>query len=178
MSDLIDDVELELISEIILDIRGQRLILDRDLAALYGVTTKAFNQAVKRNEARFPADFRVRLTKSEKSELVTKCDRFEALKHSSVLPYAFTEHGALMAANILKSEKAHEMSIYVIRAFVHLRKALLSKRRLATQMAEVEKRLDSHDENLEALTRAIENLLEQPEEKESKRKIGFNIDDE
>ncbi len=171
-------LSVEFVSEIILELRGQRLILDRDLAALYGVTTKAFNQAVKRNEARFPSDFRVQLTESEKNELVTKCDRFNSLKHSAALPYAFTEHGALMAANILKSGKAHEMSIHIVRAFVRLRQMSISGSQLTQKMAEVEQRLNRHDANLEALTQAIEYLLEQPEENSSRRTIGFNIGDE
>lgn len=178
MSEAIENFEVELISEIILELRGQRLILDRDLASLYGVTTKAFNQAVKRNESRFPSDFRIQLSQPEKDELVTECDRFKSLKHSSSLPYAFTEHGALMAANILKSDKAHEMSVYVIRAFVALRKIVVEQSSVAFKMAEVERRLDHHDENLEAITRAVEYLLESPEASKPKRKIGFEIADE
>ena len=111
MSEKNEIIPVEFIEEIILLIREHRVIIDRDLAALYGVTTKAFNQAVKRNEKKFPEDFRFQLNKDEKNELVTNCDRFKTLKHSSSMPYAFTEHGALMAANILNSERASAMSV-------------------------------------------------------------------
>jgi len=104
----------------ILGIRGEKVILDADLAALYGVSTKALNQAVRRNSARFPEDFAFLLTPVEKAEVVTNCDHLRRLKFSPVSPRAFTEHGALMAANILNSPRAVAMSVYVIRAFVEM----------------------------------------------------------
>jgi hypothetical protein len=174
MSELI--AEQLLIREVILELRGLRVILDRDLAALYGVSTKAFNQAVKRNKARFPSDFLIQLTKVEKEQLVTDCDRFKTLKHSTVLPYAFTEHGALMAANILSSERANQMSIHVVRTFVKIREVMLEQSQLGQKVAEVESRLDTHDENIDALVRAMDYLLEQPETGSKKGKIGFHTD--
>lgn len=105
----------------ILLIRGQKAMLDTDLAALYGVPTKVLNQAVKRNRHRFPADFMFRLTEDEKAEVVTICDHLQKLKFSPVLPYAFTEHGAIMLASVLNSKKAVRISVYVVRAFVKLR---------------------------------------------------------
>ena len=114
-------IPLEFIEEIIMSLRGQRVMLDRDLAALYGVSTKVFNQAVKRNESKFPTDFRFQLTKEEKQEVVTNCDHLKTLKYSPVLPYAFTEHGALIASNVLNSDQANAMSVYIVRAFVRLR---------------------------------------------------------
>ena len=101
----------ERIENKILLIRGQRVMLDRDLAELYGVPTKVLNQAVKRNNERFPTDFIFVLTKSEKDELVTNCDRFNSLKHSTVLPFAFTEYGVLMLASVLNSPRAIEAGI-------------------------------------------------------------------
>ena len=95
-------------------------MLDYDLAAVYGVTTKALNQAVKRNRDRFPADFVFELTLDEKYELVTNCDRLATLKHSSSVPYAFTEHGAVMLASVLKSKRAMEVSVFVVRAFIRM----------------------------------------------------------
>ena len=95
-------------------------MIDTDLAELYGVTTKSLNQAVKRNPRRFQQDFAFRLTSGEKKELVTKCDRFERMKHSTVFPLAFTEHGAIMAASVLNSKRAVETSVYVVRAFVRM----------------------------------------------------------
>ena len=106
------------VESFVLIIRCQNVILDHDLAELYGVSTKAFNQAVKRNRSRFPEDFMFPLTAAEIKEVVTNCDHLKSLKFSPNLPFAFTEHGALMAANILNSNRAVRMSVYVIRAFV------------------------------------------------------------
>lgn len=168
-------VPLEFIQDIILVLRGQRVMLDRDLAALYGVTTKAFNQAVKRNESRFPPDFRFQLTQEEKKEVVTNCDHLKTLKYSPVLPHAFTEHGALMAANVLNSDQANSMSVYIVRAFVRLRETVLGNHKLATKLMEAEQRLDRHDESIEALMNAIECLLDEPQ-KTTKRRLGFNAE--
>lgn len=106
----------EIVKNKIYSIRGFQVMLDRDLAELYGVETKVFNQAVKRNIDRFPENFRFQLTKLEKSELVTKCDRFTSLKHSTVNPYAFTEQGVAMLSAVLKSQTAIQTSIYIINA--------------------------------------------------------------
>jgi len=172
-------VPLEFIEEIILSLRGQRVMLDRDLAALYGVSTKVFNQAVKRNESKFPADFRFQLTKDEKQEVVTNCDHLKNLKYSPVLPYAFTEHGALMAANVLNSEQANAMSVYIVRAFVRLRETILGNSKLALKLMDVEKRLDRHDDSINALVNAIECLLDEPEEKTTKkRRMGFIVEED
>ena len=109
-------------------IRGLRVIIDADLATLYGVPTKALNQAVKRNAARFPPDFMVQLNAPEKAEVVTNCDHLQKLKFSKALPFAFTEHGAIQPANVLASAQAVEMGIYVVRAFVQLRHPLARRR--------------------------------------------------
>ena len=119
-------VPIERIENRILLMRGRKVMIDRDLAELYGAPTKVFNQAVKRNLRRFPVNFMFQLSKEEKDELVTNCDRFRLLKHSTVMPYAFPEHGALMSANILNSERAIDVSIMVIDAFVRLREIALS----------------------------------------------------
>ena len=170
---------IELIEDIILTLRGQRVMLDRDLAALYGVSTKVFNQAVKRNESKFPSDFRFQLSKEEKQEVVTNCDHLQSLKYSPVLPYAFTEHGALMAANVLNSEQANSMSVYIVRAFVRLRETILGNNKLAVKMVEVEKRLDRHDETINALVNAIECLLDESEAKiQKKRRLGFTAEED
>ncbi len=99
-------------------------MLDADLAALYGVSTKRLNQQVKRNLARFPADFRFQLTRSERDEVVADCDHLSKLRFSPSMPYVFTEHGALMAASVLNTARAVEVSIYVVRAFVSLRETI------------------------------------------------------
>src|SRR3989338_6186362 len=112
------------IEQTILLIRGHRVMLDADLAKLYGASTKALNQGVKRNQERFPSDFMFTLTAEEKNEVVTICDHLRQLKFSPVLPKAFTEHGAVMLANVLKSPRAIQASIAVVRAFIHLRDLL------------------------------------------------------
>jgi len=109
-------------------------MLDADLAALYGVATKVLNQAVKRNQKRFPSDFSFRLTETEKNEVVTNCDHLSRLRFSHVLPYAFTEHGAIMLSSVLNSERAMETSVQVVRAFVRLREILSSNRELAHRL--------------------------------------------
>jgi hypothetical protein len=117
---------IERVETLILVIRGEKVILDADLAKLYGVSTKALNQAVRRNDSRFPADFLFSLTAKEKEEVVTNCDHLRKLKFSRTLPNAFTEHGAIMAANVLNSERAVEAGVQVVRAFVKLRNMLAS----------------------------------------------------
>jgi hypothetical protein len=155
-------------------LRGHRVILDSDIAKLYGIATKALNQAVKRNRDRFPADFAFRLTKGEKQEVVTNCDHLQSLKFSPALPYAFTEHGALMAANVLNSPRAVEMSVYVIRAFVKMRAELARTQDLARRLAEIEKTLIGHDDALRDLFAKIRPLL-LPEPELKRREIGFEI---
>jgi hypothetical protein len=114
------------LDSLILTIRDQKVILDLDLAELYGVPTKALNQAIKRNTERFPPDFMFQLTEAEKSEVVTNCDHLSRLKFSRTRPFAFTEHGALMAANVLNSSQSVKMSVYVVRAFIKQRELLMA----------------------------------------------------
>jgi hypothetical protein len=124
-------------------IRGHKVMLDTDLADLYGVSTKRLNEQVKRNLRRFPEDFMFRLTSSEKQEVVAICDHLVHLKFSSTRPYAFTEHGALMAANILHSGRAEQMSVYVIRAFIKMRDLLATHKEIAQKLEELEKKCDA-----------------------------------
>lgn len=168
-------------------IRGLRVIVDVDLAALYGVPTKRLNEQVKRNRERFPADFLFQLTPQEKAEVVANCDHLGQLKFSKALPYAFTEHGAIQAANVLASSQAVEMGIYVVRAFVHLREAVSTNLDVAQRLAELEMKTESlelsHDtlsrntrlqlrQLLEAV-RALTTPIEPP-----RRPIGFITPDE
>ena len=148
------------------------MIVDADLAELYSVATKVLNQTVKRNRKRFPQDFMFRLTKVEKSEVVTNCDHLTQLKFSPVLPYVFTEHGAIMLANVLNSDRAVEMSVFVVRAFVQLREMLASNRQLAEQLGELERRISSHDKQIQVIFEAIRQLLSP--QKSAKRQIGFH----
>jgi hypothetical protein len=168
-----DLVPVERIQQSIYLIRGRRIIIDADLALMFDVPTKVLNQAVKRNIERFPEDFMFQLTKAEKEEVVTNCDRLNQLKYSSSLPYAFTEHGAIMAANVLNSQKAIAASVYIVRAFVQLREMLYAHKELAHKLAELEGRIDKHDEAIVALVTAIKNLMEPPPAK-LKGRIGFN----
>lgn len=160
-------------------IRGQKVILDRDLAALYGVPTFRFNEAVKRNHRRFPDDFAFQLTRQELADLISQ-NAISSSGHGGVrkLAWAFTEHGAVMAANILRSERAIQMSVFVVRAFVRMRQLLGTQRELAVKLADLEKkltvRLDTHETAIVDVLRQIMRLLNPSEEPEPPRKqIGF-----
>jgi len=164
-------VQVETIEPLILSIRGQRVILDADLAKLYGTSTAALNQAVRRNERRFPPDFAFKLTKLEKMEVITNCDHLEKLKYSRTIPTAFTEHGAIMAASVVNSRVAIDMSVFVVRAFVRLKAALAQQTEIFEKLNEIESRLDDHDEEIGALVDAIRRLT-QPGPPIARR-IGF-----
>jgi hypothetical protein len=153
-------IPVERIEQAILLIRGQKVMLDADLAVLYEVPTKALNQAVKRNERRFPPDFMFRLTKKEKDELVTNCDRFERLKYSSALPRAFTEQGVAMLSSVLNSERAIDVNVEIMRAFVRLRQMLSKHSDLERKLAALEKK---YDEQLKVVFEAINQLMTPPE---------------
>ncbi len=173
----------ERITRAILILRGHRVLLDSELAALYGVETRVLNQAVRRNAERFPEDFRFQLTAPEAAAsrsqfVILKPGRGQNIKF---LPYAYTEHGAIMAATIINSPRAVEMSIYVVRAFVQLRELLSSNKELAKRLdqleARIEKKLATHDEAIAAMLSAIRELMNPPAPK--RRGIGFtaNIED-
>jgi len=153
----------------ILLVRGHKVMVDADLAELYGVPTKALNQAVKRNLGRFPDDFLFRLSRREKEEVVTNCDHLARLRFSPGLPYCFTEHGAIMAANVLNSPRAEEMSVEVVRAFVRLREMIASHKELAKRLDKLEAR---YDRQFKVVFDAIRELMSPPETN-PKRKIGF-----
>lgn len=166
-------ISIEPIESKILLIRGQKVMIDRDLAELYGVPTKVLNQAVKRNIERFPSDFMFLLTKDEKNELVTNCDRLSPLKYSSALPRAFTEHGAVMLASLLNSPAAIKTSILVVRAFIHLREILSTHYELAQKLKELESKIKTHDKQITVILEAVNQLLTPPEK--PKKKIGFTV---
>ncbi|MEA3161203.1 MAG: hypothetical protein QOD95_2751 [Gammaproteobacteria bacterium] len=170
----------EQIASAILIMRGQRVLHDSELAALYGVSTKRFNQQVRRNRKRFPVDFMFQLSVEETSSLRLQIATLKAGRgrHRKYLPYVFTEHGAIMAATILNSPRAIEMSVYVVRAFVQLREMLASNKELARRFAQLEIRLDKkltiHDEAIAAILAAIRQLMHPPVPK--RRPIGFTAD--
>jgi hypothetical protein len=153
----------------IIIIRGHKALLDADLAALYGVSTKRLNQQVKRNQRRFPQDFSFRLTHSERDEVVANCDHLSKLRFSPTLPYAFTEHGALMAASVLNTDRAVEVSLYVVRAFVGLRDVLASDVELERRLKSLEAR---YDRQFKAVFDAIRELM-RPADPATGRRIGF-----
>ena len=139
------------------------------------MTTKALNQAVKRNQKRFPSDFMFPLTKEERDQLVTNCDRFRKLKHSVVLPHAFTEQGVAMLSSVLNSDRAIEVNVAIMRAFVQLRMMIGSHEELARKLAELEARLSEHDEQIQAIFEAIRQLMAPPDL--PPKKIGFGVEE-
>ena len=165
-------IPAETIQSRIIVLRGQRVLVDRDLAELYGVTTAHLNQQVKRNPRKFPEDFIFQLTRDERAQVVAKCDRLKGLKFSRVLPFAFSEHGAIQAANILNSPVAVDMSIQVVRAFVRLRELVVNHKAISSKLAELDARIGEHDEQLAAIIEAIRQLAE-PVLPENRRRIGF-----
>jgi ORF6N domain len=154
-------------------IRGQRVLLDADLARLYEVETKRFNEQIRRNPARFPPDFMFSLTPQEFAGLRSQIATSNR-GGRRYLPMVFTEHGAIMAASVLNSERAVEMSVFVVRAFVQLREALMRDNALADKLAALEKRVTQHDQSLSDLIEAIRALMAQP--KSANRPIGFTAD--
>ncbi len=158
----------------IMELRGRRIIIDADLASLYGVTTKALNQAVKRNSDRFPEEFMFVLDAGEKLEVVTICDHLKQLKFSKAKPTAFTEHGAIMVATVLKTKRAVEMSVFVVRAFVELREMLARNSHLARKLAELEQKISRHDKEIVSIVAAVRQLALAPAR--PRRGIGFTAD--
>ncbi len=173
MKDLIPQ---ETIEQRIFLIRHQKVMIDKDIAELYGVETKHLNRQVKRNIQRFPEEFMFQLTIEERNQLVTICHRFKTMKHSSSLPYAFTEHGVAMLASVLKSDRAVKISINIIKTFVKLREMLSTNKELAHKFDQLERKIEKHDEEIKLIFDAIRQLMIPPEPK--RRKIGFRQDED
>jgi hypothetical protein len=187
-------VPVERIAQSILYLRGQKVMLDYDLAALYGAETRALNQAVKRNAARFPDDFMFRLNAEEMRSLRSQIvildrqggeNKAIALNRSQIVtgpskhrearsrPYAFTEQGVAMLSSVLNSARAVKVNISIMRAFVKLRETLQTNRELARQFAELEKRVGKHDDKIDAILEAIRQLMAPPTK--PRREIGFHV---
>lgn len=164
----------EVIEQRIFLIRGRKVMVDRDLAELYGVKTKQLNRQVKRNIQRFPEEFMFRLTEEERAELVPIWHRFRTMKHSSVLPYVFTEHGVAMLASVLNSERAIKISISIIKTFVKLREIISTHKELALKLGQLERKIEKHDEEIKTIFDAIRQLMIPPDP--PKRKIGFKTE--
>jgi hypothetical protein len=160
-------------------IRGQRVVLDGDLAAFYGETTKRFNQQVRRNLGRFPADFMFQLDENELAALRLQFATLKAGRgqHSKYLPMVFTEHGAIMAATLLNSPRATAISVHVVRAFVELRAMLASNQALAQKVNTLERKVSTHERNIAELADSMAQLLHTPTEP-AKRPIGFITTDD
>ncbi len=169
-------VPVEAIAGLILVLRGQKVILDADLAHLYGVTTRRLNEQAKRNRERFPDDFVFQLNDEETQNLMSHFATSSSSRHGGRRknPWAFTEHGALMAAMILNSPTAVEASVYVVRAFIRLRELLYTHAELSHKLAELESRVDHHDDDIAMLLEAIHQLLTPPEPP-PQRKIGYRV---
>ena len=162
----------EVVERQIYSIRKSKVMLDRDLASLYNVPTKALNQAVKRNLRRFPADFMFQLTNKERLELVTNCDRFKNLKHSTSAPYAFTELGVAMLSSVLNSERAIQANIQIMRTFSKLKELLIKHKGLQARLDDLERKYEKHNEQFKTVFDAIRQLMTIPEK--PKKQIGFH----
>jgi hypothetical protein len=164
------------IEEAIVPLRGEKVLLDADLAGLYGVTTKALNQAVKRNRKRFPADFMFRLTAAEAAALNRSQSVTGSQKHRDprYRPFAFTEQGVAMLSSVLRSERAVQVNVEIMRAFVRLRRILAVNADLARRLDELERRAGAHDEQFVYVIRAIRELM-QPAPTAPRRRIGFHV---
>src|SRR3954463_9621805 len=162
------------VSSKILILRNQKIILDTDLAELYGVPVKRLNEQLKRNPERFPRDFLFTLTREEFENLRSQ-NAASSPSHGGrrYLPHAFTEHGAIMAASVLNSKRAIEMSVFVVRAFVQMRQALIVNQHVVSKLSELEARLDSHDDTIQDLVEAIRELIAPLPA--NNRRIGFEL---
>lgn len=160
----------------ILLIRNKRVIIDRDMADLYGVTTKRLNEQVKRNAKRFPPDFMFQLNIKEKEKVVANCDHLKNLKFSPGLPFVFTEYGAVMLAGVLNSERAIQMNIQIVRIFSRMLEMLLTNKEILMKLEQLEKKVSGHDENIQIIFQALKRLIGEPQE--PRRRIGFRRSNE
>jgi hypothetical protein len=173
-SDSYSSMPVESITHSILVLRGHKVLLDEDLAALYGVTTKRLNEQVRRNLSRFPGDFMFQLENQDLAALRSQSATLkrERGKHRKYAPRAFTEHGAIMAATILATPRAVEMSVFVVRAFVQLREALSTSREIARQLQKLERKVGTHDQAIVGILKTLHELMNPPRT----RAIGFTAD--
>jgi hypothetical protein len=174
MSAITSWADEDVIAQRILLVRGHKVMLDVDLAALYGVETRVLVQAVKRNIGRFPGDFMYQLTDDEWAILRSQFVISKGRGGRRYAPYAFTEHGALMLASVLNSERAVEISVLVVRAFIRLRELLANNKELANRLEDMERKLSTHDQAITGLIDAVRQLMAPPVEK--RRSIGFIVE--
>jgi len=166
----------EIILNKIIVLRDKKVMIDRDLAELYGVTTKRLNEQVKRNLKRFPDDFMFQITKEEKEEIVLQFEHLNGLKFSASLPYVFTEHGAVMLASVLNSDKAIEVNIQIVRVFTHIRQLLADNTELRLEIEKIKNKVDNHNKNIELVFQYLDELLEKQENPTPRTVIkGFEL---
>ena len=156
----------------ILLIRNKKVMIDRDLAELYAATTKRLNEQVKRNMKKFPKDFMFQLTLKEKDKVVATCDHLQSLKFSKTLPFVFTEHGAVMLASVLNSDRAIEVNIQIVRIFTKMKEMLLTHKDILLKLEQAEKKMNKHDDDIALIFKYLKQLLTEPEPKPRTR-IGF-----
>ena len=162
----------ELVMSKILLIRGKKVMIDRDLAELYGVPTKRLNEQVRRNMKRFPKDFMFQLTEKEKDEVVANCDHLESLKYSTVLPFAFTEYGAVMLASVLNSDRAIKVNIQIVRIYSLMREMLLTNQEILLKLEQLERQTVKNTADVQAVIEYLKQMLV-PVEQVNRRKIGY-----
>lgn len=165
----------EIVINKILLLRDKKVMIDKDIAELYGVSTKRLNEQVKRNAKRFPEDFMFQLTQEEKDEVVANCDHLKTLKYSPNLPFVFTEHGAVMLASVLNSDRAIEVNIQIVRIFTRMREMLLTNKDILLKLEQLENKVSGHDENIKMIFEALKQLLNPPQE--PRKRIGFKPDE-
>lgn len=163
-------IPVEIIEQRIFLIRGEKVMIDRHLAELYGVDTRSLNQAVKRNKERFPESFMFQLSTSERDEVITFCDNLAPLRFARTLPYAFTEQGVAMLSSVLRSKRAIQVNIQIMNTFVHIRRMLADNKELARRLNELERKYDSQ---FKVVFDALRQLITPPEK--PKRPIGFRV---
>jgi len=163
----------EVVMNKIVIVRGQKIMIDRDLAELYKTSTFRLNEQVKRNLKRFPPDFMFQLTEKEKDEVIANCKHLESLKFSPSLPYAFTEHGAVMLASVLNSSNAIKVNIQIVRIFIKMREMLLIHKDLLLKVEQIEKKVMNQDEKVQMLFDYLNQFITQTQK--PRKKIGFKI---
>lgn len=165
-------MQITVIQQKIYEIRGHKVMLDFDLAVLYGTETRTLKQSVRRNMDHFPKDFMFQLNKKEWKEVITICDNLpDSIKYSPALPFAFTEHGVTMLASILKSKKAVKMNIAIVRAFIAFKEFALNYKDLAGQIHAIRQTVSSHSEQLNQIYDAIEKMMDENEEKKEQKRL-------
>jgi phage regulator Rha-like protein len=166
----------EVILNKILFLRGEKVMISNDLAMLYGVTTKRLNEQVKRNIKRFPKHFMFQLSEQEKDKVVANCDHLKNLKYSPYLPYVFTEHGTVMLANVLNSERAIQVSVRIVEIYIKMRENILTNQELLQKMEQLEKRVGNHDEKIGIIFQYLKKFIEVQEK--PRKRVGYKRRDE